>query len=680
MSQIKMAPVQYDNIELRGGLDLITPTLSMKSGACRTSLNFECLDFGGYGRIDGYERFSGEHAPSDAAYAVLYISEFVNTPALGDTITNEAAIPTGVVIAIGLNYVVYTKESGAFSVDDVLFVGATEIGTVIEPTDVVSAALNAEYTGLAADNYRADISAPVGDGPIRGGFLYNDLVYCVKDNVGATASNLWKQSGAGWVQINLLNEVTFTVGAVAIPADGATLTQGGVTAVVSRVIKQSGAWTGDAAGRFIIANPTGGNFAAGAATLTGGATVILSGIQTAITLLPGGRGEYVQANFFGQQESDRIYYCDGVNRIFEFDGTTVAPLSTGTVPDQPKYIAALKNHLWFAVGSSIISSGIGDPYNYTAIGGASEIACGDTVTGFVLQPGSQATGAMAVFCRNLTSVLYGTSAADWNLVTYNTGTGALDHTGQNLSQTYVMDDRGVYSLSASLNFGNLDQASLTNLIRTFIADRRTKVKASSIARDKSQYRIFFNDGFGLYLTIVNNEFIGVMPVYYPTYVNCTWEGTLSTGELVKFFGGADGHVYQTDVGTSFDGEDIGAYFQLNWASARNSRILKRYRRASIEMSGSAYCSINFAYSLGYGAADPMQPYPVNYDSPFTPTYWDSFTWDSFTWDGRTLFPTECEMAGTAENVQLTISSSSKYFAAFNVNSIIVHYTQRRGVR
>ena len=62
------------------------------------------------------------------------------------------------------------------------------------------------------------------------------------------------------------------------------------------------------------------------------------------------------------------------------------------------------------------------------------------------------------------------------------------------------------------------------------------------------------------------------------------------------------------------------------------------------------------------------------------TYWDSFTWDAFVWDGRTTLPTECEMSGTGENVQITLSSSSTDYAPFSVNSIIFHYSIRRGLR
>jgi hypothetical protein len=551
---------------------------------------------------------------------------------------------------------------------------------LITSTGSISSANNARYNHLAANAYRANIAAPTGSGMIRGGFIYNDLVYCVRDNVGETASNLFVESASGWQQVPFFNEVSFTNGAVAVPADGATLTQGGVTATLKRAVKQSGAWTGTAAGRLIITNPSGGNFAAGAATLSGGVTVTLSGVQTAITLLPGGQGETVQANFSGQLSARRIYYADGVNRMFEFDGETVVPIATGTVPDMPKHVTAFKNHLFCSIQSSVFNSAIGDPYNWTALAGAAELACGDTITNFLVQPGSQTAGAMSIHARNTTFLLYGTSAANWNLVTYNNGVGALDYTAQNLAQSYIMDDRGVMSLTSSLNFGNFDNATITNLIRPFIAEKRTKVSCSSLDRSKGQYRVFFTDGSGLYITISGNEVKGCMPVHFPDFANVAWEGTLSNGELVKYFGGGNGHVYQLDMGTSFDGESINSFITLNWNSIKSPRLLKRYRRASIEASSNGYAQLSFGYALGYSDSAIPQGTVIGYPMPFSSVYWDSFTWDNFVWDGKTLFPTECELSGTAENIQITIGSDSTNFMPYAINSIILHYSTRRGLR
>lgn len=139
-------------------------------------------------------------------------------------------------------------------------------------------------------------------------------------------------------------------------------------------------------------------------------------------------------------------------------------------------------------------------------------------------------------------------------------------------------------------------------------------------------------------------------------------------------------VYDMEKGTSFDGEKIPFFLTINWASQGNSRMLHRYRKGSIEISGGAYARVAFGYSLGYGSDNYLQSGAANYEALMTSAQWDGGNWDSFSWDGRALLPTDVEMNGTAENVQITLSGNSDEYEAFSINSIILHYTPRRGVR
>ena len=68
MNRLQTIPVRYDNVQLVGGLDQVTPNLSLIPGVVRRALNFECSINGGYTRIAGYERFDGRARPSDATY------------------------------------------------------------------------------------------------------------------------------------------------------------------------------------------------------------------------------------------------------------------------------------------------------------------------------------------------------------------------------------------------------------------------------------------------------------------------------------------------------------------------------------------------------------------------------------------------------------------------------------
>jgi hypothetical protein len=136
-----------------------------------------------------------------------------------------------------------------------------------------------------------------------------------------------------------------------------------------------------------------------------------------------------------------------------------------------------------------------------------------------------------------------------------------------------------------------------------------------------------------------------------------------------------------DVGTSFDGAAISAYIVTAWDPVKSPRVLKRFRAASIEVQGDSYAEIQYGWQLGYDNAEIRQLPPITQVINIgSVPHWDSFVWDSFVWDGTGLMPTDVDETGTAENVRVTISSSTNYIAPFTVNSIIHHYSMRRGMR
>ena len=668
--------VNYDLIRLGGGLDQVTPTLSLPPGVVRRAANFECSISGGYTRISGYERFDGRPSPSAANYNIL-VCALTGTVSVGNTIVGLSSAATGVVIARTGNDVVITRETGTFLVSEGLSVSAVNVGTITSIEGVAADGLtDAQYQSLAADNYRADITAVPGTGSILGVAYYNGVCYAWR------LTSMYKSTSAGWVAITLGKELSFGTGTAAI-VDGNTVTgaTSGATGVVARVVLQSGTFaSGNAAGRLILSSSTGVFTSGENLTVAAAVKAIAGGAATQITLTTGGRYETVVANFGGGTANYKLYGCDGINRAFEFDGTTFVPIATGMTADTPNHIVFHKQHLFLAFGASVQFSALGYPYQWSPLLGAGEIAMNASVSNLLVLPGDQSSGALGIYTRNDTSVLYGTSSANFSLSAFNTGTGAYPYTAQNMDQAYVLDDRGIMSLGTSLNFGNFVPASLSMTIPTFINTHRQLSVGSTVNRDKGQYRVFFSDGTGLYLTTLNGRIIGSMPIEFADPINCCIDSEAPTGGTVQFFGSTNGYVYQMDMGTSFDGAAIPANVNLVYNSTKSPRILKRYRKASVELTGDSYAEIQFGYDLGYRTLALAQAADASYQNDLRSSYWDSMTWDNFLWDGSDVSPSEIEVTGTAENMAIRISSVSDLFEPFTVNNIIVHYTQRRGLR
>lgn len=681
--RVKELPrVQHEPVYLKGGLDLVTPALQLPPGAARQSQNYYADVLGGYRRTDGYERYDGRPSPSDAVFHILPVT-FSATVNVGDTVTGVTSTATGYVIAVTATQIVITKKTLTFDDSEVLNVGGSPKATTTGSAtgSAATALLNAQYLNLAADAYRSDITAVTGSGNILGGFYFNNVAYAFRNNAGATAAALYKSTASGWSLVSFEYEVAFTAGSGDID-DGDTLTQGGVTATIRRVVIRTGTLAGaNAAGILVISAPAGGNFAAGAATTNTAGALTLSGAEAAITLQPNGRFETVQANFGGTVNTLRVYGCDGVNRAWEFDGTYFVPIPTGMTTDAPNHVSFHRNHLFLSFLSSVQHSAIGNPFNWSPVFGASEISLGETVTAFLSVQGTENTAALVITGRNMTSVLYGSGSSSWSLITYSRDVGGIAYTLRQFSpHTFMCNFRGVTTLAATANFGNFEEDTVTRNIQTFMTGRIEKITDSTISGFRSQYRLFFSDGYVLYITMNEGKFVGSMPLVLPNAATCCFRGESSTGVERIFFGSSNGMVYEMDKGTSFDGAAIDSFLYLPYNHSKSPRMRKRYRKFMLEVSGEGYSQISISYELNYNTTEIAQPMLQTYETPFTSAQWDSFTWDSFIWDGKTLAPSEIEIRGTGENISFLFAGSSDYHKSHKLHAGVIHYSTRRGVR
>jgi len=679
---MKMPKVDTSYTKFQGGLDLESPPLTINPGAIIVGTNYVVGVHGGYECIDGYERFSGQPSPSDATYYYCPCSFTAGGPAVGDTITGADSSKTAVVIVVGSDYVDVTKLSGDFNDDEVYTVGGIAKGTFtagqVEKGET-TAALHAVAMNLAADVYRADIAAPTGSNSAgKGGLaLLNGTLYAFLNNAGGTAGVIYKSSAAGWVAITLQYEISFSTGSAAIAdADAITQLVSGATAVVARVVLESGTWAGgDAAGRLII-NTITGTFDATNAIQVGGVTKATSAsLATAITISPGGRYEFVVYNFTGSTATKRIYGCDGVNRGFEFDGTVYVPIATGMTTDTPEYVAAFKQQLFFSFKGSSQNSGPGTPYVWSAVLGAAEIALGDNITGYLVE-----SETLLISSRNTTNQLAGENVDTFFLDPIDAEIGAIPRTVQNIGKAHCLDDRGVIQITRAQEYGNFNLGTVSRQIQRRINAMRAVVIASSVYRSKNQYRLYGSDGTGICVTIGQGQ-LGLEYYYtqfiYPDNVATVVTGEDSTGKDVVFFMSDAGMVYQADKGTSFDGEDIESFLVFPYNNLKSPAMIKSFRRVVIEMTASGYVSLKFNASLSYGDSniDTIAQETITIDG--SGGYWDVANWDEFYWDSKVVGQPSLAVNGDGTNISISVYGKTDQAAGHKIDGIIFFYTPRR---
>lgn len=682
----RFTQTQYSYYAMVGGLDLMTPAIELDPGRCFDAQNYEPQAVGGYRRINGYERYDGRTSPTSAPYWVLPATVTGGISA-GDTLTGVTSGATGRVLGTYALGIVLGRVSSNYQSGEALQIAGITVATATAASTesgATSSEDDADFRLLAANDRRNDIQAVPGSGPVRGVWVYKDQVYAFRDNALATAGLMYKSTSSGWTQITFGNEIQFT-GAVGQIFEGNTVTglTSGASATVTRAMLRSGTWTASGVGTLVLGAITGGPFQSGESLRVGGVTkATSSSVSSAIARLPGGRLEAVNDNFTGSLDTKRMYGCDGVNLAFEFDGTNYVPIRTGMATDTPTHIAVHRNHLFLAFRGSLQYSGIGAPYSWTLLTGANEIGMGDEITGILPQTGNSSGASLAVFTKGKTSILYGSSSADFNLVPSVYELGYSAYTVQPVgNNTYGLTSRGIQSLITTLNYGDFNYAAISFLVQSFLDTKQGLECASTTLMAKNQYRLYFNDGTGLIVGLTGEKVTGILPINYGRLVNCICTAKLTTGAEVTYYGSDDGFVYQDSIGTSFDGDPIESWLRPAFNNLQSPMVRKQFRAAAFEAKCDGFSKVNISYDIGYGT--PLtSPAAVQQDQDILGAggYWDQFTWDEFTWDSPVVSNARISIDGTETNISFLFYSNRAQDDSHTVQGVNLLYTPRRLVR
>ena len=683
-----------------GGLNLVDPPMTMGPSFLIASQNYEQGTERGYRRMDGWEVFDGRNRPSDATYWVLNFDAGDTAITEGDlvgdsassTIQGEAlidAVVTGGSWATSdaVGYVVLMAVSGkttpaSFADDDALYVGAAQVATANGLASERGASTDTDDTTWYRDavtTTRADIGAVPGSGVVRGVQIYNDNLYAFRDDSGATECVMHKATTAGWTAQDLGRSLSFTNGGTyeveeEDEIEGAT---SGATATVKRIVLTGGTWAGgDAAGRFILYNQTGTfqseNLNVGANL--NGATI--AGDSTGNSLQPGGHFEFIVDNFRGSTATIRMYGVDGVSNAFEWDGSVFVPLVTGMTTDTPKHIEEHYKHLFLMfTGGSVQNSNTGDPYGYTLRSGANEFGTGYEGVGMHGLPG----GVLGIWDRNRTYVLYGSSnggSDPWDLKEHSDRSGAIEWSIQRVGVPIYTDDRGITELDHVQAFGDFRDSVIAKEILPLLKTKKSLITASTIRRDKDQYRLFFSDGTALFVTFDGGKVSGSLPIDYGTAFHCATSEEIAGIERV-FVGGADGYVYELDRGTSANGSVISAFARVAFWHFKSPETIKQFHKASLELDCSGEISLQYTADFDYSSPDIAQARTETLSFGGGGGYWNADNWNDFNW-GEAEYPQPiADIDGEGVNMGFLINSEATWEQPHTLYGATIEYTPRR---
>ena len=666
-----------------GGLDLVTPALSVDPGRLLEVKNYECDLNGGYRVAAGFERFDGRDSPVDSSFFAIATVAFTGTFTLLETITGGTSGATGILTTIGNEALYLVSITGTFVTAEVLTGGTSGATTTSETAafENITVSESEALNDIRFDKeiyFRDLIQEVPGINAIRGVFRHEEVTLAVRDFDGSSAI-MYKATAAGWTPITTSHIIFFDTFVSDFPLPGTTINDGtGNDAILHRV---SFEFTAATVGYIVVIGYTTGFD--NNDLIRESATVLATAAADAaeITLEPGGKNEWRSHNFTGAMDFYRVYTTDGVNPAFEYDPTVdvISPIYTdqaNQADDIPTFVEIYKNHLFVGFDRGLLrNSEPGEPFLWDAAAGTLEIAVGAAVTGLDAAPES-----LIVATRRTTHALKGNVAEDFIFSVASARTGATKYTMQHIGTTYMVDDRGMIELSRVEAFGDFENATVSRTIQPLMKSFRKSLLTSTTSLSNNIYKVFTNDGRGISLTFQEGNISGFAVYDYRLNINVMSNAEDENGDERIFFGGDTGFIYEQDKGVSFDGEEKEAWLRTVFQFLESQTIRKRFFRAFFDVAISGRAEVEIIAEYSNGSPD-VRPTNIITDSlvGFN-SAWDVGQWDSALFDATVVSDAYIDLTGTGDSISLILYSSSAKDDIFTLKDVVYHYKTRRPLR
>ena len=672
-------------IQLASGLQTLGPPQMRKQGSLEACLNYEPALNGGYQRTKGYERFSGKPSPTAATYQLLGVA-MTAQPAFGTALVIGAATAR-VARMVTTSIMLVTSVVGTIAAADVITAAAVPIGTVstLSPALSVPADLNLEFMGAAADVLRADIAVVPGFGPVRGVASFAGVVYAWRDDAAvATRCVMHAASAAGWVPLTFGEELSFTSANVNVNV-GDVLTQGAATATVRAVVAKTGSLaSGVNTGSIVISGRGATSFAVGAATSTGGGTLSLAGVQTAITLPPGGLYRSEVYNFGGAPAMERLYFVNGVGRASAFDGVTLVPIDTGDPTDKPALLAVHAERLILAIDSSIMWSAASTPLVFDGISGAQEFAMGYPVTGLAPLQGQ----TLAISTTQTVRALIGTPSAGMQLTTLSPTEGASMGAMVSTGDAFTLSQTGIQSFFTSQRYGSFEANNASdNFLPAAQEVQKSFAHAARVdlTGADNQIRFMSSTGLGLVCLVAGasanqpGRVVAATLIQYPVAPSCRFSGPIGA-VLRLLFGAADGFVYEVGDSPSFDGAVIEAFIKTNPTNLKSPFTDKTFRDGFLTLETKQGSTLSAFIEFSSGSERRINSNTGAFSVGGAGGTWDASAWDTFNWDAGSEASPKLKIRGSGHNLAMTFYSNTRYDYGHTLYGVFVRYSLRKQTR
>lgn len=246
----------------------------------------------------------------------------------------------------------------------------------------------------------------------------------------------------------------------------------------------------------------------------------------------GSRADIMVANFYGIDDWEAMYAVTGASRAWTYDDFYFRYIYTGLPlsQDKPRHVEFFKHHLALGYKSGNVSmSATGEPTNFNGIDGAVSFDLGDRVTGLGRMPGD----FLGVACQSSFHGISGANIDDFTAKILNPSEGFIEYTVVNMGGKIIgCSYAGISTFDQTAAYGDFIGSRLSANISPWLLPRlsgkspavswlatsqgtsREEIRLVGLGnkpvcaipiKRKNQYRLYFDDGTVLVMTLFGNE-------------------------------------------------------------------------------------------------------------------------------------------------------------------------------
>ena len=331
-----------------------------------------------------------------------------------------------------------------------------------------------------------------------------------------------------------------------------------------------------------------------------------------------GKYNFERFNFDG---TDKIIVVDGANAPTVFNSSLAATDVSESDVAGAKFVAAFKNHMFYAGKSSIpqtvVFSQPADEDAFNSASGAGTINVDDTITGLKVFRED-----LFIFCETRIFKLSGTSSSNFAIVPVTRDIGCIngDTIQEFAGDLIFLGPDGLRTIAGTARIGDVELGTISSNVQSIFNDNISSASEfdSVVIPDKTQYRIFFTKS-GTAETVTKgvicvlkgqrfefSEIQGIKPASTDHFV--------SAGDVIVLHGAYEtGYVYRQESGNTFDGTVIFGRYRSPDLTLADPGIRKHMQRVIINYKPEAAINSNLLVRYDYEAADSSRPaaYPLD---------------------------------------------------------------------